>query len=308
LLSKIYAKQNKIDLAFMYGKKSLSTCEELSNRIAFYENITRLYLQKSDYQTAFQYQDSLVQAKDSLANLINRSHYEMNKVKFKTQEYQNELKAEKERKQNQQKIFLGIAVFGLLVFIMIYMALRNNIIKQKHKAIITDLQLEKEREEHLSAEKELQINKLKQEKLKHEVAEKNREFAAKALYLTKRNKLIEDIILSLEANSQKFSDKQIGGQIRSIKNILKADDQQEDFMIHFESVNPVFLKQLKNKHPELTANDIRFLCYVFMNLSIKEIADILNITYNACKKRKWKIQEKMDLNRSDSLYDYLFSI
>src|SRR5690606_9641148 len=143
LLSIIYTKQNKIGLAILYGKKSLSTCEELSNRITFYENITKLYLEKSDYQTAFQYQDSVVQAKDSLASLINRSHYEMNKVKFQTHEYQNELRAEKERKQNQQKLFLGIAVFGLLVFIMIYMALRNNIIKQKHKAIITDLQLEK---------------------------------------------------------------------------------------------------------------------------------------------------------------------
>src|SRR5690606_7541553 len=123
----------------------------------------------------------------------------------------------------------------------------------------------------------------------------------------KRNKLIEDIIHSLETNSQKLDDKQRGYQIRSIKNILKADDQQEDFMIHFESINPVFLKQLKNKHPELTANDIRCLCYVFMKLTMKEIASILNITYNACKKRKWKIKEKMKLAKTDSLYDYLFS-
>src|SRR5690606_7494702 len=55
LLSIIYTKQNKIGLAILYGKKSLSTCEELSNRITFYENITKLYLEKSDYQTAFQY-------------------------------------------------------------------------------------------------------------------------------------------------------------------------------------------------------------------------------------------------------------
>lgn len=309
IMSNIYIELNQIDLALIYIKDGLQKTDELTSRIELYEKVSDLYLEKAQYTLALQYKDSVVQAKDSLSVTINRNLFEANKAKFRVQEYQNDLIKEKERKKKQQSVFIGIAVLGLFVFAMVYIVLRNNILRQKQRAIITDLQLQKEREELLSAEKELQINVLKQEQLKHEVAEKNREFAAKALYLTKRNKLIEDIIRSLEINSQKFGDKQIGSQIRSIKNILKADDQQENFMNHFESVNPAFLIQLKNKHPQLTANDVRFLCYVYMNLSIKEISMVFNITYNACVIRKQRIMEKMHLDKKkDSLYDYVLNI
>src|SRR5690606_33988956 len=115
---------------------------------------SRLYLQKGEYRTALLYKDSAFIAKDSLTASINRSQYEMNKVKLKTQEYQNELKAEKERKRAQQKIFFGAAILSLVVFFSIYRGLTNRIDKQKQKAAISLLELEKEKKEHQLAEKQ----------------------------------------------------------------------------------------------------------------------------------------------------------
>src|SRR5690606_29650234 len=107
------------------------------------------------------------------------------------------------------------------------------IVKQKQKAIISSLELEKEKKEHqlsekqkLLVEKELETTKLRQQQLKHEVDQKNRKLTAKALYFTKRNKLMQDIIYTIEVNSNKTDNKEIAKQIRAIKNILKVDDQQ----------------------------------------------------------------------------------
>jgi len=315
LLSEIYEKSNKIDKAMIPANQALFHTDKFSDHVELYNIISRLYLQKGEYKTALLYKDSAFVAKDSLIASINRSQYEMNKVKFKTQEYQNELKTEKERKRAQQKIFFGSAILSFVLFFSLYRGLRNRIVKQKQKVIISSLELEKEKKEHQLAEKqkllvenELETNKLKQQQLDYQVAEKNRKLTAKALYFTKRNKLIQDIIYTIEVNSNKTDNKEIAKQIRAIKNILKADDQQENFMNHFESVNPNFFKRLKEKHPQLTANDIRFLCYVFMNLNLKEISSVFNITYNAAEIRKRRIQKKIGLNKEASLFDYMISI
>src|SRR5690606_16819212 len=161
----------------------------------------------------------------------------------------------------------------------------------------------------LLVEKKLETTKLKQQQLKHEISEKNRELTAKALYLSNRNELIHDVINSVEANSHAIRGKDTSEKIKVVKNFLKTDHQWNDFIKHFESVNPDFLKRLKEKHPLLTSNDIRFLCYVYMNLSIKEISMVFNITYNTCVIRKQRIMDKMGLDKKKmSLYDYVLSI
>lgn len=316
LMSRIYAKQGQVDLAINYIRNGLKKTDELPKRIELYERISDLYLQKGQHQAALQYKDSVVQAKDSLSSVINRNLYEANKARFKVQEYQNDLIKEKERKEKQRNIFIGIVASGLFVFFLIYKNLKNNIIKQRQKAIITDLQLEKEKKEHqiaeqqkLLVEKKLETTKLKQQQLKHEIAEKNRELTAKALYLSNRNELIHDVINSVEANSYAIRRKDTSEKIKVVKNFLKTDHQWNDFIKHFESVNPDFLKRLKEKHPLLTSNDIRFLCYVYMNLSIKEISMVFNITYNTCVIRKQRVMDKMGLDKKKtSLYDYVLNI
>ncbi|MFA7688196.1 MAG: tetratricopeptide repeat protein [Moheibacter sp.] len=301
IFSKIYEAKNEYDTAISYAKKALNKSDELIDHVGLYESLTEFYLKKTDYKTALQYKDSVLRAKDSLANKMNMALYESNKVKFKIKEYEHELNNEKKRKKTQVYIFTGILLISIISFLSIYKTLKNRIVKQKQKLTISSLIIDNEKQDRLLVEQQLEIKKL-------EVGEKNRELTTKALYVTKRNNLIKDIIHSIEAKSEKYRDNEIGKLIRTIKNMLNSDDRQEDFMGHFERVNPHFLKQLKKKHPELTSNDIRFLCYVFMNLNMKEISGIFNITYNACKKRKWKIQEKIGLQRTDSLYDYLFSL
>src|SRR5690606_28058418 len=121
------------------------------------------------------------------------------------------------------------------------------------------------------------------------------------LYLTNRNELIQGIVNSLESNPKAIENTGVVSQIKAMKDLLKTDKQHNDFMRHFESVNPGFVKTVKQKHPQLNANDIRFLCYVFMNLSLKEIGAVFNISYNACIIRKQRIMDKMNLDKKESI-------
>ncbi len=73
-------------------------------------------------------------------------------------------------------------------------------------------------------------------------------------------------------------------------------------------VNPNFVKTLKSLHPDLSASDIKYLSYVYINLSTNEISSILNITQESCKKKRTRLRTKLGLPSNVDLYDYLISL
>ena len=79
-------------------------------------------------------------------------------------------------------------------------------------------------------------------------------------------------------------------------------------MTHFEQTNQRFIVALREKHPSLTANEVRFLSFIYINLNTKEISSLLNITPEYCKKKKQQISQKMGLTSTSLLYSYLFSL
>lgn len=293
LLSKIYAKQNKIDLAIAYAEKAVKDNTEPTIQISLYDELYELYFSKGDYQKTKYYKNAVIKAKDSLAKLINRGLYESNKVKLKEQEYESEIKHNRDRLQLERILFAIGGIFLLLLFFTIYRSMQNRILKQKQEKIIADNQQK--------------IISLELESLRNNIAEKNRKLSAKALYLSGRNELVEEIINSVAKIPQLSQNKEVSDQMKTLKNYLKADEKWDDFISYFEEVNPNFIKFLKEKYPQLTSDDTRFICYLYMNLDLKEISGIFNITAEAAKKRKQRIAKKMEI-ATDDLHDYLLKI
>lgn len=293
LLSTIYDRQNKPELAISYAKKGLDT-SEMNDKIDLYDQLYRLYFKQKDFTIANQYKDSVFYAKDSLSALMNRGLYESNKVKLKVQDYENELRISQEKQIAERKLFIMGIGFCVLLFLFVYRGLKNKILKQRQASIIADNQQK--------------IFNLELDNLKNKIAEKNRTLSAKALYLSTRNELIEEVINALGQIPEINKNKEISEYIQTLRSYLKTDAEWENFVAYFKEINPEFIRTLKTKHPDLSTSDIKFICYVFMNLDTKEIGNIFNITYNASRKRKLRIQEKMGIERDESLYEYLLQV
>jgi tetratricopeptide (TPR) repeat protein len=293
-LSKIYTKQNNLPLAMAYAKKGLKSLPELKYRIELYQQLANIYFKNQDYNNYKKYNDSVLIAKDSLGATINRGLFESNKVKLKVQEYQSELKSKTEKQETQRNLFIVVILLVLVVSFALYRGMRNKLTRQAQEKIIAD--------------KQQQIISLELEGLKNNIAEKNRKLSAKALYLSGRNELIEEVVNSISGIPQISRNKEISDYLKKLKTYLRTDAEWDDFTTFFEQANPDFLKKLTAKHPQLTSADIRFICYVLMNLDIREISTIFNITINAATKRKRRIKEKMEIDKDDSLYEYLLKL
>lgn len=294
LLTRIYAKQNDIDRAIAFAKQGVKYTPKLQGRMDLYNQLSQLYIQKKDFGAAFQYKDSVIATKDSAAGLKDKGFFEINKIKSKVQEYQNELKINREKQVAERNIFIILIIFGLLLFFFIYRSQKGRIIKQKQEKII--------------AENQQKIYTLELENLNNSIAEKNRKLSAKALYLSGRNELIQEVINSLSEIPEITKSKDVSKGMAALKNYIKTDSEWDDFIAYFEMVNPAFLSTLKEKHPNLTAKDIRFICYVYMNLDAKELSMVFNITPDACRRREKRLLQKMNLSSDESLFDYLLAI
>jgi len=294
LLSKIYEAKNKIDIAIAYANKGVLDATNKTDKLKLYNQLSLLYSKKKEYDKALQYKDSVIMSKDSVSAAINRGLFETNKVKLKVGEYREEIRAKTEKQQRQNYIFIASIVIVLIIALYIYRVLRHKIARQAQDKIIAD--------------KQQQIINLELENLKNSVAEKNRKLSAKTLYLSGRNEILEEIIIALSNIPEVNGNKQIAEYVRSLKGYMKSDAEWDEFIAYFEQANPNFIKKLSSKHPQLNSADLRFICYVLMNLDIREISTIFNITINAATKRKRRIQEKMGIDKEDSLYSYLINL
>jgi len=311
--------ENKYEEAISYAKQALEDNPDLDSRVGIFDKMAEMYIKKNEFGEAIKAKDSAMYTKDSLTKIKNSKFYENNKVKFELQNYKNQLSLNQERLNIERVLFFSALGIVLLLLFFVYRLLSNRATKQKQEKIISEreqqiiaLELEQEKSENLLLEKQVREIEteamLKHNKLTSEIEQKNRKLSARALYLSGRNEMIEEIVDSLSVLPEISMNNTLKKQIRTLKEHLKTDSEWNNFITHFEEVNQGLLHALKEKHENLTSNDIRFICYVYMNLSSKEICSIFNITQEACRKRKERISRKMNIDESISMYEYLSKV
>lgn len=140
------------------------------------------------------------------------------------------------------------------------------------------------------------------EKLDAELEFKKKELTTHALHLAKKNELLEGLKNKAQALRNESEEKSGYRQlIRTIDFDLNDEDNWENFASYFQQVHKDFNQNVVHRYPEVTSNDLRLISLVKMNLSIKEMANILNISVPGVKKARQRLRKKMNLETKDSL-------
>lgn len=312
LLGQIHEKMDDIPKAVEYGYEAGKIAKSFQDKVDIYDYLSQVLAKSQQYEQSILYKDSVIMTKDSLNIAKNTKLFENGKIKFEIQNYQYELEQSQRRLKDERKFFYTIIGAGALVLFLVIFIFRNNSIKHKQQEKIAELELNKERTDNLMREKQLREKEalalLEQERLKNELEIKNRKLTAKEVHQSSRNELIEDVIKLLSQQPEVSRNENLSKYTRELKNHLKQDTQWESFFTHFEEINQGFIDRLKTKHPKLIASEVRFIIYVYMNLSNKEISSLLNITPQSCRKRKERISKKLNVPDGINLYSYLSTI
>jgi tetratricopeptide (TPR) repeat protein len=294
VVAKAYLKEQNFEKVIVTCEKILKNRPDLEDKQITFELLTEAYYKTNSYKKAFIYKDSVQKVENKLAALKNNKLYENNIVKLEIQNYKNEISFKDQKLKTERKLYYSIIVAILAIVITIILVLRQKKLTVERNNLILEKQIREKDQE--------------QEQLQKEIELRNRKLSAKALYLSDRNQLIDGLLLSIANIPELSNEPFLNSQIKTLKDYLRADNEWDNFISHFEEVNPGFLSRLKNLHPTLTANDMRYIAYVYMNLTAKEISSLLNITIHASKKRKERIAAKMNLPEDVSLYSYISGV
>ena len=153
---------------------------------------------------------------------------------------------------------------------------------------------------------ELEMARLNNERLREDIESKNREAALSTMNLVKKNEILQQIKGELLA--ARDPENNIREVIRTIDRNIDEGETWAIFRDAFENADRDFFKKIKDRHPELTPNDLKLCAYLRLNLSSKEIAPMLNISPRSVEVKRYRLRKKMGLDRDTGLTEYILQV
>ncbi len=312
-LAEVYFRKNERDNALLYARKALPEIlkrGELEIIPRNYELLSKIYAASGNYKAAYENQLLFKKYNDSIFNADNQRKLTEQRMNFDFKLLQEA----KDRALQKQKNIRNAILAGLLtitIMLIVLFARRYKMIaKRKQEAydkglnvLHEELTVKESEAASLQIENEnMQLkNKLmegEKEKLQEKLDFNRRELASATMYLFQKNELLSGLKADIDAVSKGDVSPTMFRKIQqTIQSNLLVDADWERFKLHFEQVHPDFFKDLKEKHPTLTAYEVRLVAYLHLELSTKEIAGLLNITPASVIKSKVRLNKKLNKNQ-----------
>jgi ligand-binding sensor domain-containing protein/DNA-binding CsgD family transcriptional regulator len=210
--------------------------------------------------------------------------------------------------------YQSIWAYGVYVCLLLYAAyllyrwqrrkfiIQRQRYEEKQKRLHDKHQLELEKSEK-------EIVKLRNEKLEAEIHHKNKEMVSATMHLVKKGELITKVKDELQRLTKVLEDDKsldaIKKMIRALDEDDKMDEDWEHFTIHFDKVHNDFFVALKERHPNLTPNELKLCAYLRMSLSTKEMAQLMNISVRGVEISRYRLRKKLQIPTETNLFNYL---
>jgi DNA-binding CsgD family transcriptional regulator len=130
--------------------------------------------------------------------------------------------------------------------------------------------------------------------------------------MIKKNEFLMELKENLKRQKEelgsRYPDKYFHAIVKKIDRNISSMDDWQVFELHFEKAHEKFLQKLMTKYPQLSHSDLRLCAYLRMNLSSKEIAPLLRISYRGVENHRYRLRKKLHLKKEVNLTDFILSI
>lgn len=195
-----------------------------------------------------------------------------------------------------------VYLLGVIVFSIFMHNVYRRYYRKKHQHLMDENRKELEL---TRLQNEREIIKLKNEQLEKDFKSKSNELAASTMSIIKKNELLTQIKEQLTHIEDKTAIKPV---IKTIDKSLNHNENWEMFKEAFDNADAEFFKNLKALHPDLSPNDLKLCAYLRLNLSSKEVAQLINISPRSVEVKRYRLRKKLNLDSNENLSDYILSI
>lgn len=206
------------------------------------------------------------------------------------------------------------ALLTIIVITGIIISIRKKHEREKEvleKKRVDELSEKEQQLNTFTRQSENEINKLKNDKLESELKHINTELATNTMHILNKNQFINSVKSTLSGVVKKSTNSevksQIGKIIKDIEKNIESDGDWESFQIHFEKVHGNFSQRLLHQFPNLSPQEIKLSAYLRLNLSTKEIANLLSISVRGVEISRYRLRKKLNLNRNQNLAEFILN-
>ncbi len=287
----IYSALGDYQKAVSYLRKGINVCsnnEGLSNYLLLdYKTIIDDYAKMNHYDSSYLYLKKYIAFRDSVTvrDQLRTINNLRNEYAFEESVAQSKILEQKLR--NRTLILYFSVALSLLIILLSFLVysrykLKTRMLKDEAKA------------------------------LNLTIDEKNRELVTRVMNENQQEELYEEISKSLDKLSNSDSPTDVKNELEAIKKKLSQTNRTkmgwESFKMHFENVHPDFFGKLLSRNNALTQNDLRLCGYMKLNLSTKDIANILNVSDRTIQTSRYRIKKKLNLPQEVNLVQFIQSL
>jgi tetratricopeptide (TPR) repeat protein len=266
-------------------------------------NSVLLYQELGAYQKAFTELQEYTKVRNEI---LSKSKSEaISALKLKREAKENETKlitlvAQKELRAFQRNALAAGVVLLLIIGLLLYSKL-----KQKQRK---DKELEAVKRELIK--KELDGALLEKQALNNKLEFRDNDLKNYALYISQRNEMIRQFIdelmnLDIQNDAKKENITRFNRMVHKFQHDLDINKDAQDFNLSVNEIHKDFFFNLLQKYPGLTENERRLCAQIRLNLSIKDIASLNNISVKSVEMARYRLRKAFNLDHKESLSDFL---
>lgn len=277
-------------LALAKGKQN----GQMGDVVNSYENVIKLLRSSSKHESALNFQTELLALKDSLAEEERIQAIHEVEVKYETQKKEQEITLLQQDKAivTNRWLTLALGLFLALIIGILFVDNQKRKHKQEKQLLITRDNLQKAELKNMSDMLEFNQNKL-------------------SLYtenLLRKNELVTQLESRLKT-AVDFTDKDSKEGKRLIEDFsavrILTDDDWAEFKTLFNRVHSGLLAKLLVNYSNLTLGEQRLFLLMKLDLSTKEIANILGVSPESIKKGRYRLKKKLAIDESTTLQEFV---
>lgn len=303
IFQKRYAEAERIGLQIRRDLKNRQGSEALD--IEALATLAEAAAGQGNYQAGYNY---LMERARKVENMEKRIRLEtLSQQKYEFEHYRQEQKRALEQRNmalvHAKITYRNIAIACLVLCLLgtalglIFLYRRNKVQRSESEAISNELQTRNEIDHKRIETMEQHFN--------NQIDDKNKELASNALLFLRITKTANDIMEKTKQLKVNFAlrgkEKLLATEIEQLADQLSTNKSWNEFTFYFEQTDKEFLKKLTEKYPTLTPKEKQYCILFNLNLSNKDIANLTGKTLQSVGMAKFRLKEKMGLDKDADL-------
>jgi hypothetical protein len=271
-LAKIDQKRHNISLALSRYRQAYHYSVQSSNLptlITAAEGVSSCFAKQEKYDSAYIYHKKYMHWKELVDNNLNQSRLAITKAQLDFEKMQKNLQQSQTNLLNLKRIRNAILI-GIVLLTAIALLLYN---RKRLRMSLQNEQLKKARHksetERIFAQKQI-------DQFINNIAEKNK------LIKQLQNKMVDTDNLEVNAALSDF--------------VILTEEDWQQFKVNFETINPNYLKRLKQKMPQITQGEQRIILLAKLGFNTKKMANATGVSPETIRSVSSRLRKKFNLN------------